>query len=103
MTGEKLIWYRLASHLGILVSELKERLTYTEFLEWCEFLHLEDNRKTKMDFYLAQIAAEVRRSFVTNPKQIRVVDFMIGEPTEDKVKKSKKAWALALKVDIGKN
>jgi hypothetical protein len=59
-------------------------------------------RETKQDFYLAQIAAEVRRSNMKNPGSIKVKDFLLTFRTaaEAKSAKSKKIWAKALQTEI---
>jgi hypothetical protein len=103
LTGERLNWFRVASHLKVPVGELKRRITFTEFLDWCEFLNLEELRHSKMDYYLAQIAAEVRRSFVENPRKVKISDFFIELVSPDKkakVEKSKQSWAAALKLNL---
>jgi hypothetical protein len=82
------------------VEELSSRLTYSEFLEWVEFLELEEARHTKQDLYWAQIAAEIRRTIVKSPKDVKVKDFLFEmkavEPPQatpkERVKKSKSAW-----------
>ena len=43
------------------MGDLKARITYREFVEWLCFLNKEEERQTKQDYYLAQIAAEIRR------------------------------------------
>lgn len=91
MTGEKLAWFRLASHLHIPVEELAERISFREFLGWMEFLKWDESRNTKADYYLAQIAAEVRRSAVKHPRKVKVKDFLLrmsDKPTQD----SKSIW-----------
>lgn len=55
-----------------------ERTTSTEFVDWMRFLHLEMNSKRKEDYYLAQIAAEVRRSLVKKPQEVQVQDFLLN-------------------------
>ncbi len=78
---------------------MAERITFDEFLEWISFLEQEEVRTTKGDLYLAQIAAEVRRSYVTNPREISVEHFILGsvkkestEAPEERIQKSKSAW-----------
>lgn len=79
-------------------------MTYSEFLEWICFLNLEDERNTKQDYYLAQIAAEIRRSQVRTPRKVKVTDFLIQRKvTEDpksKMKVSKSAWSSLLRLKI---
>lgn len=114
LTGERLAWFRVASHLQIPVGELRQRIGYSEFLEWLDFLQIEDSRVTKADLYLAQIAAEVRRSSVTEPRKVKIADFLVrvpenptaakAEPEDAKARaqRSKKAWldALAVKAPV---
>jgi hypothetical protein len=80
----------------MLVGDLKERVTYREFLEWLVFLNNEEERQTKQDYYLAQIAAEIRRGQVTNPRSVKVKDFLVEMTTTPKQKKkmerSKSFW-----------
>ena len=85
MTGERLAWFRVASHLGVSVEELAVKISFREFLNWLEFLNWEDRQQTKADFYLAQIAAEIRRTVVKKPKDVKVKDFFVQ--IVEKVKK----------------
>lgn len=48
-----------------------------EFVMWMEYLRLEESQDDKRDYYAAQIAAEVRRSYVEKPKKVRIKDFML--------------------------
>jgi len=82
------------------VDELKERITYSEFLEWLTFLGREEERQTKQDYYLAQIAAEIRRGHVKNPKAVKVKDFLVEVKTtpETPGERSKSVWMGALKI-----
>jgi len=63
--------------LNIPIAELKQKTTSTEFVIWMEYLERDVNAFHPENFYLAQIAAEIRRSFVKNPKQIRLKDFLL--------------------------
>lgn len=115
LQGEELAWYEVAFRLGKTVGELKELVTQTEFEGWLEFLKIERDRNTKEHFYLAQIAAEIRRSIVTNPKEIQINSFLLHfatkeeieqteqEPVATKTLASKKRWALALGMNIDLN
>lgn len=101
MIGEKLGWFRVASHLGMPVFELRERITFTEFIDWIIYLDREEEWKTKCELYWAQIAAEVRRGLVETPSKVKVKDFIIqvGKPKPD-ISKSKQAWAGALGIKL---
>ena len=95
----------VAFHLGMTVAELKARITHTEFLEWIEFLKIRDRRVTKEDIYMATIAAETRRAWVSTPKKVQVADFILSDPKEQEEKKermqrSKAAWGAALQLKL---
>ena len=104
MTGERLLWFRVASHLCVPVEELAERITFTEFLDWIAYLDWEERTPSKQDLYLAAMTAEVRRSWVKNPKSVKAKDFLFERlpATDPKVQKSKSSWATALKMDLKK-
>lgn len=108
-------WFQVASHLGIPVSELRDRITESEFEDWLLFIQQEEHRTTKVDHYLAQIAAEVRRTNVKNPSKVKLQDFLlkfkqaeppVSRPSKEKVvgkpEGSKHIWASILKVDVTK-
>lgn len=62
----------------------------TEYLMWIEYLDSELNTAGKLEYYLAQIAAEVRRSWVKDSKKVTLKDFL--NPVKfvrDKIKRSK--------------
>ena len=93
MRGERLAWFRVASHLRIPVEELAERITYREFEAWLEFLKWELNYHTKLDHYLAAIIAEVRRSYVKDPKKVKLEDLLLRFEDENTPKQdSKSVW-----------
>ncbi|MFA5452986.1 MAG: hypothetical protein WC248_05395 [Candidatus Methanomethylophilaceae archaeon] len=86
-----------------------EKTTSSEFIEWMAFLDLERNQTSKEDYYLAQVAAEVRRSFVKSPQSVHVKDFILsftraersslggGSPAmEDPSQRSKNYWSAVL-------
>ena len=80
-------WYRLASHLKTSVLEIQEKITSIEFVEWIAYLDEDENKRSKSEYYLAQIAAEVRRSFAKNPHKVEMDDFFFKI---DKTKKKEK-------------
>lgn len=63
-------------------------VTPREFARWCGYFRWVDVRTTKLDYYLAQIAAEIRRSYAKNPRKVKLDWFML-ELDADKEKKSK--------------
>lgn len=90
------------------VAVLKEQITWSEFLEWLEYLREEDRFPSKLDHYLAQIAMEVCRGRLENPREVKLADFLLktkeekaeedrkqaaeDSSREDRIKKSKNAW-----------
>lgn len=79
-------------------------MTRTEFFDWLVFLRMEKEEHGKMDYYLAQIAAEVRRTRVKHPNQVKTKDLLLRTtsttvvPTPEKRSASKSIWLSALKV-----
>jgi hypothetical protein len=80
-------------------------MLFSEFLEWVQYLNQEEERNTKADWYLAQIAAEIRRSWVSDVKNVRAIDFLLAhtdalpEP-ETELLDSKMVWAACLGVNL---
>lgn len=68
------------------VSALKDQITITEFIQWQEFFRIIRDRNEKLHFYLAQIACEVRRSYVKHPRQAKLGDFLLkfANPEDDR-------------------
>ncbi len=75
-------------------------MTYPEFVDWMIYLREETKREFKFERYLAQIAAEVRRSWITTPKKVKTDDFMVEfkePPTpEERARRSKEIWTQVL-------
>lgn len=98
MTGEKLAWFRVASHLHIPVEELAARITYRELAGWVDFLEWEQEwdqkSQTKLDYYLAQIAFEICRSVAKEPRKLKVTDFLLKFVDQKQARKqdSKATW-----------
>lgn len=80
--GERREWFKLASHLHLTVQELQEKTTSTEFLEWRFYLREALNEFHREDYYLAQIALEIRRSWASTNRKLS--DFLITFSTEEK-------------------
>ena len=95
----------MASHLGAPVGELKHRMSYNEFLEWTQFLQLDEARDRKTHYYLAQVAMTIAQSVskAETAQKMKLADFMLRSapvetPTpEQQTAKSKSAWDGALK------
>lgn len=56
---------------------MQELTTATEFVEWIAYLDMDVNAFHREDYYLAQIAAEVRRGRVKDPSRVRTEDLLI--------------------------
>jgi hypothetical protein len=79
-------------------------MTYREFLRWVWFLEWEEAEApaTRLDYYLAQIAAEVHRTAAKHPGQVSVQSKLCKfalidrEPSSDEreahIKMSKAFW-----------
>jgi hypothetical protein len=90
------------------VAVLKECITWSEFLEWLEYIREEDRHPSKLDQYLAQVAMEVCRGRLENPRSVKLSDFILktkeekeeqdrkqaveDSSREERIKKSKSAW-----------
>jgi hypothetical protein len=70
-------WFRLAARLGMSLDEVKAKHSASQFIQWLEFLEWEFNSPDKICYYLAQIAAEMRRSQVKSGVVVRLEDFLI--------------------------
>ncbi|MBU0847696.1 hypothetical protein KKH23_10960 [Patescibacteria group bacterium] len=84
--------------------------TSREFVEWQEYLDLDRDTPQREDYYLAQIAAEVRRGMVKAPARVHLKHFLLKfsrkdeeeKPlTEDQIKRraanSKARWSALLR------
>ena len=100
MTGEVLAWYRVASHLKVPVQELIKRITFSEFLDWLQYLEWAERRDTKNDYYLAQIAAEVRRGNVKSPRLVKIKDLLLKMQKPKQRLSSKQIWLQALGIKL---
>jgi hypothetical protein len=81
----------LASHLHMSLARCQEETSYFEFLQWMEFLREDAKDKfkrfEKQDFYLSQIAAVIVAANCKDPKKIKIKDFYLHLPEEEKEKK----------------
>lgn len=97
-------WFRLASHLGVPLQELQEKTTSTEYIEWMEFLERDINSFHREDYFLANLALEVRRSWVANPNQEKLKTFLLRFSRENETPttgplSSKQIWCSLLGVN----
>ena len=94
MTGERLAWFRVASHLHIPVEELADRISYREFLSWLDYLQWDENFHSKLDYYLAQISATMMKTVAKEQKKVKIKDYLIEflKPGERAKQDSKSVW-----------
>jgi len=81
------------------VQRVKKETTATELATWMQYLILEKNKvldTDKLDYYLAQIASEVRRSFVKNPATVKTSDFILKFENSNSKKPLTKEEATAM-------
>jgi len=83
------------------VQLVKKQTTSSEFVNWVQYLNEEPNRFNPLYFYLAQIAAEVRRTIVKKPEKVKVEDFVIKfiskeDQRKANLNKSKSFWLKGL-------
>jgi len=48
----------------------------TQFLEWMEYLEQDLNAFHREDYFLAQIAQEIRRTVVKEPEEVKIETFL---------------------------
>lgn len=97
MIGEKWNWFRLASHLSMPIQQVKQMTSSTDYMNWMIYLNKEPNRFNPLYSYLAQIAAEIRRSFVKSPDKVETENFIIKfvdkkSKIKQKAEQSKSSW-----------
>jgi hypothetical protein len=79
--------------------------TSSEFLGWQEYLRAEESETKQEHYYLAQIAAEVRRGIEKKPKSVKLEQFLLKferrkiesrplteEEKQKRAEKSKSTW-----------
>lgn len=67
----------MASHLGMSLDRVKAETSVSQFVLWMKYLDWEINAFDKECYYLAQIASEVRRSYVKDPRTVKIKDFVM--------------------------
>lgn len=88
-------------------------MTHREFLTWQAWIDRQWNRPDRTDFYLMQVACEVRRVLSRKPAGIKIDDFRLpfGEEgqrelkrqdAEEIAKQAKQGWAAYLSAKLGK-
>jgi len=99
MTGERLSWFRLASHLSMPIQYVKQTTSSLDFTNWIVYLNEEPNRFNALYMYLAQLTAEIRRSWVkqSDVRKVKASAFIIKfvdktEVVKQKIEVSKRTW-----------
>jgi len=73
------------------VQRAQSEITSTEFVDWVAYLDDEEiNGFCREDYYLANIAAEIRRSYVKEPMRVKLEDFLMKFRSDSKLRKPKK-------------
>lgn len=96
MTGEKLAWYTLASHLHMSKQRCQFETSSSEFVDWMVYLEQDVNAFHREDYYWAQIALEIRKVFAwgKSKRHWQIKDLLIlfkenaPEVREDRVKRT---------------
>jgi len=65
------------------IQRVMSETTSTEFAEWQAYFRQELEATTREEYYMAQIAAEVRRGNAKNPRGVRLEDFILSLKTTD--------------------
>lgn len=91
------------------LQEVQSETTSTEFLEWIQYFEIEVNEFNRTDYFLAQIACEVRRGHSKNPRDPKLKDFLLTFRTASSPSKppptlaqSKAFWLAALGITTKK-
>ena len=83
------------------IQRVQSEMTSTEFLDWVAYLDEDVNAFHREDYFLASIAAEIRRSYVAKPMSVKLSDFLLRfkekvkqkkMSIEEKTKRSKAFW-----------
>lgn len=81
----------LAARLHMPLDRCKAETTYYDLIAWLEFFREQDEQElkytSKQDYYLAQIAAEVRRTIAKQPSAVRVQDLLLQINSKEPEKK----------------
>ncbi len=88
------------------VDEAQDKISSTGFVAWCVYLEqVEWEDRSKLEYYLAQVAAVVCRGYAKNPKTIKVEQFLLDfkapsnapKTVEERTFVSKQFWLRILK------
>ena len=74
--------FKLASHLGMTVSELDERMTAREFYQWMEYSNIEPLMSDRIEIMVAQLTSLMYN--VNAKKSKDTMEFLISLSEDDK-------------------
>lgn len=103
MIGERLSWFKVASHLGRTVTEIQSLMTYTELTDWLYYIQEDQTRTTITHHYLAEIASQIAKNRVKDPAKIKRELFILKVVTTgemERMHQSKSAWGAATGVNL---
>lgn len=97
-----MIWHQLADRLGMSLQRCQQETTSTQFVRWCDYLEQDLNRPSRGDYYLAQIAMEIRRGYVKTPANVKLEHFLLEfskkeGPKKPRTEEEREQWAAASK------
>lgn len=79
-------------------------MPWSEFLEWLAYFETEWEQREKTDYYMAQVALEIRRSKMEDPNKIQLSDMLLKfekpETGYERMMRSKRTWADLLGIEI---
>jgi len=64
--------------------------TSTEFLDWLEYLRQDVNVRRREDYFLANIAKEIRMTIAKNPQNVKLEPFLLEFTTERLTQRKRK-------------
>ncbi len=76
----------------------QDETSSTEFLDWLEYLKQDINVRRREDYFLANIAKEIRRTVVKNPQSVTLEPFLlefevkVEKPVKEKRKSTLGNW-----------
>ncbi len=80
-------------------------MTHRQFTAWMRWLSVDSKRPKLTDYYLMQVACEVRRKFMRNPGSVKIKEMRLkfdqtkeesGLTREEAARRSKLAWGIRL-------
>jgi len=91
------------------VQKAQSEISSTEFVDWITYLDEQETKHhQKLDYYLANIAAEIRRSYVKEPVKVKMEHFLLkfGKKKkmtkEEATRRAKTFFGLASKYPVRK-